>query len=211
VRVVNLDNGRSAIVKIVDRGPYIRGRIIDVSPAVAVTLGFREAGLAHVKIEPVSLEASGAERPGRQAASARYETSAYEICRYGAVRLDHLQGDSVDDERALSRNATGCENLRSRFFRLARSPDDAPPLLARIRIHLTGVEAAGSIPVSAFTEAEAAASIPVRAIAAIDAAASIPVSAVAAVPERGATARPVQPSASNPVVSFLARLRSFFP
>jgi peptidoglycan lytic transglycosylase len=53
VKVVNLDNGRSAIVKIVDRGPFIRGRIIDVSPTAASALGFREAGLAHVRIEPL--------------------------------------------------------------------------------------------------------------------------------------------------------------
>ena len=51
VRVVNLDNGRSAILKIVDRGPFIRGRIIDVSPAAASALGFRQAGLAHVRLE----------------------------------------------------------------------------------------------------------------------------------------------------------------
>ncbi len=51
VKVVNLDNGRSAILKIVDRGPFIRGRIIDVSPAAASVLGFRGAGLAHVRIE----------------------------------------------------------------------------------------------------------------------------------------------------------------
>src|ERR1700678_3142135 len=51
VRVVNLDNGRSAILKIVDRGPFIRGRVIDVSPAAASVLGFRAAGLAHVRIE----------------------------------------------------------------------------------------------------------------------------------------------------------------
>jgi len=51
VRVVNLDNGRSAIVKIVDRGPFVRGRIIDVCPAAAVVLGFRQAGVAHVRIE----------------------------------------------------------------------------------------------------------------------------------------------------------------
>lgn len=51
VKVVNLSNGRSAILKIVDRGPFIRGRIIDVSPAAASALGFREAGLAHVRIE----------------------------------------------------------------------------------------------------------------------------------------------------------------
>ena len=53
VKVVNLDNGRSAVVKIVDRGPFIRGRIIDVSPAAASVLGFRQAGLAHVRIERI--------------------------------------------------------------------------------------------------------------------------------------------------------------
>jgi rare lipoprotein A len=51
VKVLNLDNGRSAIVRIVDRGPFIRGRIIDVSPAAANALGFRQAGLAHVRLE----------------------------------------------------------------------------------------------------------------------------------------------------------------
>ncbi len=51
VKVFNLDNGRSAVLKIVDRGPFIRGRIIDVSPAAASVLGFRVAGLAHVRIE----------------------------------------------------------------------------------------------------------------------------------------------------------------
>jgi len=50
VKVINLDNGRSAVVKIVDRGPFIRGRIIDVSTAAAGVLGFREAGTAHVQI-----------------------------------------------------------------------------------------------------------------------------------------------------------------
>jgi rare lipoprotein A len=51
VRVTNLGNGRSAVVKIVDRGPFIRGRIIDVSPTAAVALGFRQAGVAHVRVE----------------------------------------------------------------------------------------------------------------------------------------------------------------
>ena len=53
VKVFNLDNGRSAIVRIVDRGPFIRGRVIDVSPAAANALGFRQAGTAHVRIEKI--------------------------------------------------------------------------------------------------------------------------------------------------------------
>ena len=51
VRVTNLDNGRSAVVKIVDRGPFVRGQIIDVSVTAAVALGFRQSGLAHVRID----------------------------------------------------------------------------------------------------------------------------------------------------------------
>lgn len=51
IKVINLDNGRSAILKIVDRGPFIRGRIIDVSTTAADALGFRRAGIAHVRIE----------------------------------------------------------------------------------------------------------------------------------------------------------------
>ena len=53
VRIVNLDNGRSAVVTIIDRGPFVRGRVIDVSTAAATALGFRQAGLAHVRIERI--------------------------------------------------------------------------------------------------------------------------------------------------------------
>lgn len=55
VRVTNLANGRAIIVTIVDRGPYVRGRIIDLTPAAAALLGFSEhgAGLAHVTVKPV--------------------------------------------------------------------------------------------------------------------------------------------------------------
>jgi rare lipoprotein A len=49
VRVTNLRNGRSTIVRINDRGPFVRGRIIDVTPAAARVLGFN--GLAPVKLD----------------------------------------------------------------------------------------------------------------------------------------------------------------
>ena len=48
VRVENLSNGRSVVVRIIDRGPFIRGRIIDVSPSAARALGF--SGLQRVRI-----------------------------------------------------------------------------------------------------------------------------------------------------------------
>ena len=52
-RVVNLANGRSVVVTIVGRGPFIRGRVIDVSTEAAVALGFRQAGVAHVRIDQI--------------------------------------------------------------------------------------------------------------------------------------------------------------
>jgi rare lipoprotein A len=49
VRVTNRRNGRSITVRINDRGPFVRGRVIDVTPAAAGALGF--SGLAPVELE----------------------------------------------------------------------------------------------------------------------------------------------------------------
>lgn len=49
VRVTNRKNGKSVVVTIIDRGPFIRGRIIDLTPAAARAIGF--SGLAPVSIE----------------------------------------------------------------------------------------------------------------------------------------------------------------
>jgi rare lipoprotein A len=48
VRVTNRRNGRSVVVRINDRGPYVRGRVIDVTPAAADALGF--SGLTSVTL-----------------------------------------------------------------------------------------------------------------------------------------------------------------
>jgi rare lipoprotein A len=51
VRVTNKRNGRSVVVRINDRGPFIKGRVIDLTPAGAQALGF--SGLAPVMLEVV--------------------------------------------------------------------------------------------------------------------------------------------------------------
>lgn len=51
VRVTNLDNGRSVVVRINDRGPFGRGRIIDVSKAAAEQLNMLRSGTARVRLE----------------------------------------------------------------------------------------------------------------------------------------------------------------
>lgn len=54
MRVTNLKNGRSVVVRINDRGPFVRGRIIDLSQAAAGELGFVGAGLTRVSLETVT-------------------------------------------------------------------------------------------------------------------------------------------------------------
>jgi rare lipoprotein A len=54
VRVTNLDNGKSLILRVNDRGPYARGRIIDVSARAAQLLGFQGAGTAKVRVTYIS-------------------------------------------------------------------------------------------------------------------------------------------------------------
>ena len=53
VRVTNLDNGRVAIVRVNDRGPFHGGRIIDLSYAAATKLGYADKGVARVSIEVI--------------------------------------------------------------------------------------------------------------------------------------------------------------
>lgn len=51
VKVTNSKNGRSEVVKITDRGPYKRDRVIDVTAGVAHRLGFKSQGVTKVKLE----------------------------------------------------------------------------------------------------------------------------------------------------------------
>lgn len=56
VRVTNLSNKKSVVVKVNDRGPFVKSRIIDVSKAAAIALGFLDQGLTKVRIEVVEKE-----------------------------------------------------------------------------------------------------------------------------------------------------------
>ncbi|MDB6082586.1 MAG: rare lipoprotein, partial [Gammaproteobacteria bacterium] len=55
-KVTNLETGRSAMITIRDRGPYVKGRIVDLSPATARQIGIdRRKGVARVIVAPVSI------------------------------------------------------------------------------------------------------------------------------------------------------------
>jgi rare lipoprotein A len=64
VMVANLDNGRSVVVRINDRGPFGKGRIIDVSRAAAEQLGMIGTGVARVSVSPVDNEVASASAGG---------------------------------------------------------------------------------------------------------------------------------------------------
>jgi peptidoglycan lytic transglycosylase len=55
-RVTNIDTGQSAVVTIQDRGPYVKGRIVDLSPSTAEKIGItQDNGVARVKVTPISV------------------------------------------------------------------------------------------------------------------------------------------------------------
>jgi len=56
LRITNLRNSKSVIVRINDRGPYVRGRNLDLSKASALALGMMHKGVIKVKVEQLSLK-----------------------------------------------------------------------------------------------------------------------------------------------------------
>jgi rare lipoprotein A len=65
-RVTNLETGQSARVTIQDRGPYVAGRIVDLSPGTADQIGLSlEQGLAPVEVAPITVpQPDGGAKPG---------------------------------------------------------------------------------------------------------------------------------------------------
>lgn len=59
-KVTNLETGKSTTVTIQDRGPYVKGRIVDLSPATADKIGITpKAGVAKVEVEPIAVPPRG--------------------------------------------------------------------------------------------------------------------------------------------------------
>ena len=116
VRVTNLKTGSTALVRITDRGPFVKGRLIDLSLAAAKKLDVWRAGLVEVKLEvlksPVSLDAGGRwavqigafekEKPARDLAGhleRRYH-SAKVLCFGSPVGDWWVRVRVLDDNRA---------------------------------------------------------------------------------------------------------------
>ena len=76
-RVTNLQNGRSTTVRVEDRGPQARGRVLDVSPKAAQQLDLQHEGVAPVAIAPIAVpQPDGSVKPGAGSASGADSSSA---------------------------------------------------------------------------------------------------------------------------------------
>lgn len=75
IRVTNLGNGRSLILRVNDRGPYAHNRILDVSERAAELLGFKSQGTAKVRIDVLE----GPSREVAAMAKERIDTTGYEV------------------------------------------------------------------------------------------------------------------------------------
>jgi rare lipoprotein A len=76
VKVRSAKNGREAVVRINDRGPFVKGRIIDLSYAAAKSLGVDVAGTARVRIEALGYRGDGA---NKYKAPATYDSGNYTV------------------------------------------------------------------------------------------------------------------------------------
>lgn len=70
-KVTNLENGKSAIVEIRDRGPYVEGRIVDLTPKTAEQLSMKKEGVVPVEVVPIEIpQRDGSVKLGTVASSA---------------------------------------------------------------------------------------------------------------------------------------------
>lgn len=115
VRVTNLSNGRSVVVRINDRGPYAHERIIDLSLAAAEKIGFRRKGIARVRVELLPEMSRRVARVAKSGGGAREQDRLVaEFVGGGTARpgVYYVQAGTFRDRR----NAETMANRLRRYF-----------------------------------------------------------------------------------------------
>ena len=146
VRVTNLDNGKSLVVRVNDRGPFAKGRIIDLSERAAELLGYKEKGTARVRVTFVGRadrprrrrrtrhragRRRGAAGSGRQPAGSTADRQRRRRRRHPAHR--HRQRSSGS-----ARDAALCPGRRLQFLPECRTAAVAPWRRPRDRLQHAG-------------------------------------------------------------------------
>lgn len=98
VRVTNLDNGKSLILRVNDRGPYSRGRILDVSKRGAELLGFKNKGTAKIRLQVLEEESKQIAEVAKQGV----DTGGYEV----AMNSSNIQPASGSGVQRVSQTSS---------------------------------------------------------------------------------------------------------
>lgn len=119
VKITNLSNGKSVIVRINDRGPYVRGRMIDLTHTAAVAIGMIGDGVVKVRMDVLHRQ---------QPSNLRNLQIAAFTDRNDAVALqDSLKAEGLDPE--VQRNGNGA----FRVVLMGIPEENLPPLQSRLR------------------------------------------------------------------------------
>ena len=121
LKVKNLDNGKTVVVRVNDRGPFVKNRIIDLSYAAAKDIGMIESGTAKVKIQIVESPADGTDRYSYKIQVAAYSSienarSTLKKLEKGGVKPD-LEKTSKGIYRVVVRDVekTNLDKVRSKL------------------------------------------------------------------------------------------------
>jgi len=142
VAVKNLDNGREAIVRVNDRGPFHEGRIIDLSYAAATKLGVAKTGTANVEIRVVSseedendsLSKTFVESPAPDGGKLYVQVAAFSTEENALQYLGKLQAEGFSDVRLHIESKKGKTVYRVRIGPLP-SDNVAHEVLSQLKLN----------------------------------------------------------------------------
>ena len=100
VKVINLENDKSVTVRINDRGPFIKGRIIDLSKAAAKKLDFQDQGVTRVKLIPLVNQGEEAQNQAEEAQKNKSHTK-----EKNAPDKRHKKPESKPNSAAVIKNS----------------------------------------------------------------------------------------------------------
>ncbi|APE31944.1 hypothetical protein BOX17_13870 [Halomonas aestuarii] len=146
VRVTSLDNGRSAIVRVNDRGPFHSEREIDLSYAAAARLGILKRGTGRVRVEAIDVERWIAENgsAGRQAASDASERVEAPGVTSSPVAAEAAPGGVFLQVAALG-SAEGARALQSRLEEEIARPVRVASATGLYRVQVGPLDPAGQV------------------------------------------------------------------
>lgn len=148
VKVTNLDNGRSVILRVNDRGPFYSNRVIDLSFAAAKKLGYADMGTARVKVEGIEpsqwwanqgMIAPNSDKEAKAAMAKKQQQVAAKSIPVATIKKDVLlEYKPPKDQHAIPASKTNGQPIEGIYLQVAAfSNPDAAELLKQRLIEIT--------------------------------------------------------------------------